>query len=89
MVLHQHSGCVVGIDLADVQDLVNDDIARLQFIVPLHFFLSHVPCTRNVLIEVVGMRGSDVGNITSGLCEGGCVGGVGMYHTLDSGECSI
>ena len=35
------------------------------------------------------MSRSDIGDIHSGLCPGGSIGGVGMYHSTYFGECFI
>ena len=89
VVLHQDGGCVVGIDFADVQDLVHDDISCLQLILSFHLSLSHVARAGNVLVEIVGMGGANVRNVLASLSEGGGIGGVGVYHALDVGECLI
>ena len=86
VVLHQHGRCVVGIDFTDVQNLVHDDIACLQFILSLYLCLGHVARARDILIEVVGMCGADVGDVLACLCKSRSVGGVGVYHALDVGE---
>ena len=39
--------------------------------------------------EVVGVGGADVGDIAASLCEGGGVGGVGVYDALDVGKVTI
>ena len=74
MVLDQHSGCVVRIDLADVQNLVYDDVACLQFVLTLDLSLGHVARAGDILIEVVGVSGADVGDVLAGLSEGCGVG---------------
>ena len=65
VVLHQHGRRVVGVDLTDIQNLIDDHVTRLQFIVALHLSFRHVPGTGDVLIEVVGMSGADVWNVTA------------------------
>ena len=89
VVLDQHGGSVVGIDLADVQDLIHDDVASLQLVLSLDLFLRHIARARDILIEIVGVRGADVGDIAASLSEGSGVGGVGVDHALDVGECLI
>ena len=86
MVLHQHSGSMVRIDLADVQDLVNDDVTRFQLVLTLYLGLGHIAGARNILIEIVGMSGADVGDVLASLSECGGIGRVGMNHALDVGE---
>ena len=80
---------MVGVDLADVQDLVHDDVTSLQFVVALDFCLGHVAGAWDILIEVVGVSGADVGDIAACLCEGCGIGGVGVNDTLDVRECFI
>ena len=80
---------MVGIDFADVKYLVHNDITCLQFILSFNLCLGHIAGAGDVLIEVVGMRGTDVGDVTTCLCEGCGIGGVGVYHALDVGECLI
>ena len=86
VILHQNSWGVIGIDLANVQDLIDDDITRFQLVVPLHLSLSHNAGAGDVLIEVVGVSGTDVGNITTCLSKCCSIGRVGVNHALDVGE---
>ena len=65
VILHQNSWGVIGIDLANVQDLIDDDITRFQLVIPLHLCLSHIAGVGNLLIEVVGVRGTHVRNIST------------------------
>ena len=89
MVLNQYGRSVVGIDFADVEDFVNDDITRFQLILPLYLCFCHVARARNVLVEIVGMSGADVGDILTSLCKCGGIGRVGVYHALNVGECLV
>ncbi len=89
MVLDENGRGMIRIDLTDVEDLVDDDIARLQLVVALYLSLSHVTCAGDVLIEVVGMCGADVGDVATSLCECCGIGGVGVNHALDIGECLV
>ena len=86
MVLDEDGRGVVGVDLADVKDLIHNDVACLKLILSFNFRFRHITGAGDVLVEVVGMGGADVGDITTCLCEGGGVGGVGVDHALDVGE---
>ena len=86
MILDQNGWSMVGVDLADVQDLVDNDVARLEFVLSLDLSLGHVAGARNILVEVVGMCRSDVGNVSTSLSKGCGVGRVGVNDSLDVGE---
>ena len=89
MVLDQYGRSVVRVDLADVKYLIYYHITCLQLILSLNLSLSHIARARYVLVEIVSMCGSYVGNVTAGLRKGCCIGGVGVYHALYVGECPV
>ena len=89
MVLYQHGGSVVGVDLADVQNLIHNHVTGLQFILTLYLSLGHIASAGDILVEIIGVCGSDVRNVTPGLCECGGIGRVGMHHALNIWECPV
>ena len=86
MVLYQHAGGVVGVDTLKT---LHDDVACLQLILALYLGLGHVVGAGDILVEVVGMCGADVGDVLAGLCPCGGIGGVGVYDTLYVGEGTV
>ena len=88
MVLHEYAGRMDGIDLP-VGETLHDDVTRLQLVVAFHLSLGHVVGAGNGIVEVVGMCGADVGDVASGLCPSGCIGGVGVHDASDFGICSV
>ena len=87
MIPDEYGRRVVGVNLADVQYLVNYYVARLQLVLAFHFLAGHVAGAGDVLVEVVGMCGSDVGNVAACLREGCGVGAVGVDDSPDVWEC--
>lgn len=64
----------------------HNHIACFLFIGTFYFLFCHICGTRNGVMEIIGMSRSDIGNIHSGLCPGGGIGGVGMYTPPISGN---
>ena len=89
MVLDENGRSMVWVNLTDIENLVNDDVASLEFVLTLHLCFCHVTGAWDVLIEIVGMCGTDVRNVASGLCKGCSIGGVRVYNALYVGECLI
>ena len=86
MVLDEYGRSMVRVDLADVENLIHNNVTSLQLILSFNLGFRHVARAWDVLIEVVGMSGTDVGDITASLCESGGIGGVCMDHALDVGK---
>ena len=83
VVFHQHGRCVVRIDFLES---FHNHVARFLLIFAKNLSLLHVPRTGNILVEIIGMGGADIGDILSGLCPGGGIGAMGVYHAADVGE---
>ena len=84
VVLHQNGRGVHGIDVV-ATETVNDDHACVLLIFG-HLLGGHVVGAGNAVVEIVGMSGSDVGNVLAGLSPSGGIGGVGVNHASDFWE---
>ena len=73
VVLHQHTGCVNGIDVS-ILDTLYDNITGLQLIVALYLSLGHGVGARNLVVEIVGMCCSDVWDVLTCLCPSSGIG---------------
>ena len=89
MVLNQYGRCVIGVDLADVQNLIHNHVTRLQLILTLYLSLGHIACAGDILVEIIGMSCADVRDVTTCLRKCGGIGGVGVNHALDVGESPV
>ena len=87
VVLHQNGRGVHGIDVVATETVYDDHTCVLLIFV--HLLGSHVVCAGNAVVEIVGMSGSDVGNVLAGLSPSGGIGGVGVNHASDFWELPI
>ena len=80
MVLDQDTRGVDGIDITR-RDAVDDDNTSMVFVI-CHLVGCHIGSTRNIIVEIVGMGSTDIGNVASCLCPSGGIGRVGMDYTI-------
>ena len=83
VVFHQHGGRIVRIDFLEG---FHNHIARFLLIFAENLVLFHIARAGNILVEIIGMGGADVGDILSGLRPGGGIGAMGVHHAADMGE---
>ena len=77
VVLHQHPRSVVRVHALEA---LHYHVARLPLILTSDFSLCHIEGAGDVMMEVVGMGSSYVGNVDASLCPSGGIGGVGVHH---------
>gem|GEM_PF-6710989 len=80
VVLDEDSGSVVGIEPCEPFD---DDVSGLLLVLAEHFVLPHVPGAGDIVMEVVRVGGSDVGDVLPGLCPCGGIGRMGVDYSAD------
>ena len=86
MVLNKYTRSVVWVDTLET---LYNHISCFQLIVALHFFLCHIGSARDILIEIIGMSGTDVRNIFTSLSPSSSISRVGVYYSLNVWKCFI
>ena len=83
VVAYQHGGGVHGVHPHEALDYY---VAGFLLVFAPDLGLAHAAGAGDVLVEVIGVGGADVGDVEAGLGPGGGVGGMGVHHAADGGK---